>query len=195
MDQICRQKVPYDVPIPLLISGIGSQSLRNTAAALRVNTIDEFLDEMHQIIATTSDGSKRQQANQHSTKKEEQRCNSCGKAGHIAKNCSKPKAFCVYCKTTGHLRNDCLKLKRKEQPGTSASTSAATAVSTVQPDEESSETITLIQDSGMKIQTSNLPLNVTQLNNLKCNLFALVDTGSPLFLLFATMCIINICAN
>ncbi|XP_026829817.1 uncharacterized protein LOC113563025 [Ooceraea biroi] len=165
--------------IHLLTGGIGNQALRATAAALRVETIDEFLDGMHNITAVTTENFKGQFSNQRTLNTEEQRSNGGGKVGHLAKHCRTAGTFCVYCRSQGHLRNDCPKLKRKEQQGCTSQPTAAGAVSTVQAAQDPSNTIALVRESGEIIKINGSPLKIVKFNGSDCNLFALLDTGSP----------------
>lgn len=96
----------------LLISRrIGSPSLRATAAALKVESIDHFLDKMHRIKIVSSDSEQRSNP----IKKPQEQCLACGKPRHNTKFCSKSKVFCVYCKTSRHQRTNSKLSETKEK--------------------------------------------------------------------------------
>ncbi|XP_072744870.1 uncharacterized protein [Anoplolepis gracilipes] len=140
--------------VQMLMSGINSQALRALAASLRVETVDQFLDEMHRITAVTakpegrraiavkSSGSGHHQHHQ-------QRCDSCGKPGHAKKNYRRPKFPCAYCKELGHYRFSCPKLMERKQQHSTVVPAVAAAVSAVHPSQGPTETVAVVQqDSG-----------------------------------------------
>lgn len=53
-----RLKLSERESIHLLINGINSRALRGTATALPVTTVDQFLDQMHNIAIAYGDAAK-----------------------------------------------------------------------------------------------------------------------------------------
>lgn len=107
-------KLPERDAIHLLINGIGSRSLRELAAVLKVSTIDEFLEEMHRITSASNEISKKSPILNTKTQG--------FKVAHPppSKDTSQSKdLFCVYCRAKGHLRDDCYKLEKKDKVTTS----------------------------------------------------------------------------
>ncbi|XP_029673030.1 uncharacterized protein LOC115241419 [Formica exsecta] len=172
-----------DSTIHLLISGIGSRSLREIAASLKVDSVDLFLESMYRITSVSGEtDSKLLQTNKNSKSKElAGNCGSCGKSGHLQKNCKNSSFFCAYCKTPGHLRADCFKLKREEQAATSAQTAPVAAVSATGVIPKDEETVAVVQfDNGRNLTIPDALAKITRLNMKDCLLFALVDTDSPI---------------
>lgn len=106
-------KLPERGTIHLLIDGISSNALRGTAAALKVESVDEFLEQMHLI--TTSFSSRKTNI----VVKPDKVKNPCNPEVSSDKDTSSQKPnkdlYCVYCRAKGHIRTDCYKLKKKEQ--------------------------------------------------------------------------------
>lgn len=169
--------------IHLLINGNGSSSLRATAAALKVDTIDQFLDEMHNITSVSTYLDKKVAAPE-KTAKFKETCKTCGKKGHLASACrsqEKAQEFCVYCKTRGHVRADCYKLKRKQEQSQQASVSAPAVVSSVQPEADPESSVAFVQPKdGMTLKLTDSVLNIILLNGVSCDITALLDTGNPI---------------
>lgn len=125
-----------DSIIYLLISGIPSRSLKKTAASLRFNSVDHFLDSMHQITSVSADQDRRSLPSHKPLQSKES-------AGKFSSKDNQPNSkengkdkFCVYCKNRGHLHANCFwrgKLKRKEQAAiaSSSASSSSVAVSSV----------------------------------------------------------------
>ncbi|KMQ88874.1 hypothetical protein RF55_11569 [Lasius niger] len=196
-------KLPEDDTIHLLINGIASRSLREVAAALKVKSVDEFLEEMQRITSSSGEvarktppifveNQKDKDASQAVTTKE------ADQSKELPKD-----SFCAYCRAKGHTKLECFKLKRKEKnlpktesKATSSSVSAVDQV--VQPSAEASpstskdtlevsqpSTVAVIADnSERRIELCDSQLKVVFLNNNACNIVALLDTGSPVSFIY-----------
>lgn len=175
--------------IHLLISGIGSRSLRELAASLNAESVDIFLDTMHQIASVSLEHDKRSGSDVKSTRTRDSTQKPGNKADVVNKQPEREGIICTYCKTPGHEKDKCFKLRRKEQLAQQQSTSTTVPssptsipVATVTSDEVTSEdsVIAHVQPIGKNIFIQSLALVVSRLNNVECNLRALVDTGSPI---------------
>lgn len=98
--------------IHLLISGIGSRSLRETAAALNAESVDSFLDSIHQITSVSIEHNKRF-VNEFKSKGKDSTQKNGSKATQGQKSQSKDDV-CHYCKIPGHTLENCYKRRRKE---------------------------------------------------------------------------------
>lgn len=189
----------------MLISGITNFSIRSAAASLSVNSVDEFLDRMHQItnacIMTTKRSSpvslkKERSRDVKDSKESKERVNS-----SVKKPSSPNKEkdiICAYCKIRGHLKADCLKLKRKEQLSstTPASSPASIQVAAVKEEEQPPSNQTQNQlsvgcvdtESIRQVKISDSMIEINTLDNRSCSLLALLDTGSPVSFLQESVC-------
>ncbi|KYN28040.1 hypothetical protein ALC57_02546 [Trachymyrmex cornetzi] len=190
-----RLHLPQDVCINVLIGGITNFSIRSAAASLSVNSVDEFLDRMHQITSVC--GTSKCSSPVH-FKKEKSRDVKDSKESKDRTNSSvkKPSSpnkekdvICAYCKIRGHLKADCRKLKRKEQlgPTTPASSLASSQVAAVKEAEEPPATQDQDQlsvgcvdaKSSRQVKISDSTTEINSLDNRPCSLLVLLDTGSP----------------
>lgn len=108
-------------------------------------------------------------------------CKTYAKKGHSYTAC-RSQNFRVYCKTKGYLRTDCFKLKKRQEREQHAVTIIpATAGSTVQTTSDQQSTIAFVHPKNGRIlhMKSNV-FSVCGLNNRRCNLTAILDTGSPI---------------
>lgn len=80
--------------IHLVISGIQSRSLRETAASLNSSSIDRFLDSMHQITSVSADTDKKLPAEAKSFKSKEVASKSSSREGP-ANQKGKGDQFCA----------------------------------------------------------------------------------------------------
>ncbi|KMQ89728.1 solute carrier family 12 member 8 [Lasius niger] len=88
--------LPVQDSIYLLIGGISSRSLRGTASALKVDSVDEFLEEMHRIASATTDLDRKVSGGGKADKVKDVQCRGCGKKGHSASaEPAKSPAFCA----------------------------------------------------------------------------------------------------
>ncbi|KYN22637.1 hypothetical protein ALC57_04961 [Trachymyrmex cornetzi] len=186
--------------IHLLISGIGSRSLRELAASLNAASVDDFLEKMHQIASASLEHDKRHDTK--STKKETVHKPGYKSAVNDKQTEKEGPLVCAHCKKPGHHKDKCWRLRRRdqiEQQTTTASTPAPTPsipVATVSVDEvtEEDSVIAFVQQpNGKNIYIQTLALEVKSLNYVNCNLRALVDTGSPIS--FVKLSIFNIVKN
>lgn len=149
--------------IHLLISGIVSRSLRETAAALNVEAVDSFLDSMHRITSVTMDTDKRLAPEAKSTKGKEPTYRKVGKPAQATPTNQKDETGpCGFCKIPGHTYESCYKRQRKERwqatttatPAVPVNQSQSTTVSAVEVAKEEN-TIAHIHQ-GRNIRISNL---------------------------------------
>lgn len=166
--------------IHLLIGGIGSRALRGTAAALRAQTIDEFLEEMNQIADAASDHSRKQSPQQAKTSKAKE---SGGKAKNGQPEKTKPEkenSVCGFCHRKGHLRVNCYKLKTLQGEQTKQP-NPVEAVAAVAEEAEETPTVAFVQEPKARNLTVNgTSIRIYEINNISCSLSALLDTGSPI---------------
>lgn len=104
--------------------------------------------------------------------------------------------YCNYCRSKGHVLADCFKRKRKEEVRSSQSMSFNPIMSSASikrdspatvagvfeqlPESSSSSTVAAVQkNSDKQIELTDSTLFVTNVNGSRCNLLALIDTGSP----------------
>lgn len=187
MDKLALMKnlrLPEQESMHLLINGIGSKALRSTATALRVDSVDQFLEEMHPITIPYGEQYKKVPSPSRNSEKGKPFEKSSNKAGQHQAKITKD-IFCVYCRTKGHVRDDCYKLKRKEQQQTTSHSPAAT-VSAVD-DKASEETTVALVNEDKAIKTGKIILTLSKINGVACKLSALIDTGSPISLVSNTV--------
>lgn len=116
--------------IHLLIGGIASHSLRGTASALRVDSINDFLEGIHRIISVITDIDRRFNNGGKAEKGKDIQCKGCGKKSHSTKQCRANEVTCFLCNAKGHYKFDCPK-KSRRQPAAATQSSIATSVSTM----------------------------------------------------------------
>lgn len=173
--------LPTSNTIHLLICGIAQPQLRATAHSIAAESIETFLEKMRKIThGMVKPGSEKKTSNPiSSTKHREGICRNCGKKGHHHKDC-RTETTCFYCKAKGHRTFDCPALKQK---GTSA-TQKIRPVAAVSVEEDGQEvtsgTVATVSDLKQKKLELDTPfIRLDRIGNSKCNLLALVDTGSP----------------
>lgn len=172
----------------MLIGGITHNSLRVTALALRVGTVEEFLEKMRHIATGISDGERKHTPNQaksgNSNKGKEMVCRNCGKAGHDHKEC-RGSVTCFYCKTKGHMQFDCPNMKKKDerekQPSRVQVTQAAASIAVEEGDSVAAvQEVVAIAEAGTREMTIDNPLiTISEICGQPCELSTLIDTGSP----------------
>lgn len=100
--------------IHLLIGGITSRSLRGTASALQVETMDKFFEEMHRITTAMMETERKSfNTNYKTDKDKDARCTGCGKKGHAVKQCRTVEITCFLCKKKGHYKTDFIQRRIK----------------------------------------------------------------------------------
>jgi len=181
--------------ILFLINGIYNFSLRNSAMGLRMCGINQFLREMHEITVMSMDYFKKSLRIPDKIKS--------GKGipeSHVTKITSPKKinkdSFCVYCKNKGHVRDECLKLKKREQFLQQTSTKSSSSVAAVEPvvpaptpteETDINSSVASVGMNNRNLRISNPLLIIQKINNISCNLCALLDTGSPVSFIKASM--------
>ncbi|KMQ83564.1 hypothetical protein RF55_19668 [Lasius niger] len=107
-------KLPERETIHLLIDGISNNALRGTGTALKVESVDEFLEQMHLI--TTSFSSRKTNI----VVKPDKVKNPGNLEVTSDKDTSSQKPnkdlYCVYCRAKGHIRTDCYKQEKRAVP-------------------------------------------------------------------------------
>jgi len=136
---------------------------------------DRFLDEIYRITSIVTETEKKSVPVKAS--KTLETC-SAG-TGHSFKTC-KTKGFYIYCKASSHLRVECPKLRKKEQPPVTISAKTTNPIAAVEltPNDSTIALVQLSSDRNILIKSSSI--KIFELNNRKCNLSALLDTGSPI---------------
>ncbi|KMQ90759.1 hypothetical protein RF55_9447 [Lasius niger] len=104
-------KLPDRDSIHLLIDGISSNALRGTAAVLQVDSVDEFLEQMHHI--TTSFSSRK--ANVGVKQLDKSKIPGVSSEKESSQKIDKD-LFCVYCRAKGHVQADCLNSRKRNSP-------------------------------------------------------------------------------
>ena len=113
--------------IRLLVGGINNFFIRNTAASINVEKVDEFFERMHQLTNTSMATQKKSFPPSIRKEKTKER-NTPDSLSKKATHTKTKDVLCAYCKAKGHLRADCWKLKRKENTSQNTSTSNTVAV-------------------------------------------------------------------
>lgn len=175
--------------IHYLISGINDRAVKASAASLRSNNVDRFLDDMFHITSLCGDTPRKQYQFKSEKFKPVNQSAEATKIDNTAKDSSlQRKPFrnieCNYCHAKGHIRAECFRLKRKDTiPTEELSPVSAVNVNQEadpQDDNGTAELVARVNASrGRIIVTNNARLIVKSLNNTACNLTALLDSGSP----------------
>ncbi|KYN03842.1 hypothetical protein ALC62_05356 [Cyphomyrmex costatus] len=172
--------------IDLLISGIPSKSLRATAASLKTDSVDAFLETMQQVAAVSIEPDR--STARHGKLKGSATQKPGNKAAGIMKQKGKETVSCTYCKNRGHSKKSCYKWRHQGQltippvsttPNTTTSSMTVAQVSTEQTSDEMAVAHVLSRDTQISITRK---LEVSSLNRVKCNLSAMIGTGSPISL-------------
>jgi len=159
--------LPVRDMIHLLIGGIVSAPIRATALSLASETIKDFLDKM-QTIAEGCAETNRKIVDTNKVKVKP--CRNCGGSGHLHKDC-RNESKCFYCKKPGHRQYDCLVMKRERSE-------PADPIANVVPrtSRPSKRSLSSRNDMG-KLELDD-SVQMDSIDDRKCNLVALVDTGS-----------------
>ncbi|XP_029163451.1 uncharacterized protein LOC114934906 [Nylanderia fulva] len=170
---IHRLDLPSTDAINLIIGGIPQHSLRATALALTTQSVDKFLEAMRRITYGMGDMREKNHHQSKAIKKDYKAAD--GKTqGHKDRP---TKGACNYCKKEGHWKSDCPLLKKKERTVATASSSSPA------PEKTSSSTqptAAAVEDNNRdKFYLSGPLIIIDKINNIDCNLSALMDTGSP----------------
>jgi len=172
--------LPDESAIHLLISGIGSKSLHEIAASLKTDSLDQFLDRMHQITSVSAEPEKKPSGDfkAHRPKDPTGKSVTKNNTTTMANNSNSP--FCAYCKIPGHSRANCFKLKRKEQTTSTTATAAPSPTVAAVTDPQEEECVAFVQAPGRNVKVCNSVLKISRINGTDCTLSALIDTGSPI---------------
>ncbi|XP_036150640.1 uncharacterized protein LOC118648438 [Monomorium pharaonis] len=183
-----RLRLPDRDAISYIIAGISSNSLRGTAVALHAESVDQFLEEMHDITQAFNDSNKRSPPPRHKFSTRNGVTGSAATEGQSQPQ-SRKDDFCVYCKIKGHVKANCFKLKRKEQGSQPAATGLSSSVAAVEEKpSETDSTVALVNAvDNRTIDTNDSTVKVVSINGICCNLFGLLDTGSPISLIKASV--------
>ncbi|KYM99954.1 hypothetical protein ALC62_09289 [Cyphomyrmex costatus] len=165
--------------IQLIINGINSLSLRSTAAAIRTNSMDDFLEQMGQIISSCAINVKKSPP----PVAEKERIKTpvlLTTESSSQSTKSNSAVSCVYCKAIGHVKADCFKLRKKNQSSSSESTSASASVAAPVTQKDNPSQVGCVLDNSVHTsKSSNSIVEISSINGSKCSMFALIDTGSP----------------
>lgn len=190
---IKRLDLPVSDTINLLIGGITINSLKATALAIGVTSIEDFLEKMRIIASSVSEGDYKNTkifTRVNSKSRDPNSCRNCGRKGHTHHQC-KSDSICFYCKGKGHRQYDCPQKKnltaksspRPTTPSTAASVTAKQSTSDSSPDAPSEFAATVQHhDASQETRLTVIsPLvEVCNLQRKDCELKALDDTGSPI---------------
>ncbi|XP_011869954.1 PREDICTED: uncharacterized protein LOC105563185 [Vollenhovia emeryi] len=170
--------LPEEDSIQLLIGGITNSAVKATALSMATDPLNRFLERMRVIAEGVVDTERKSTPPGTSAKSKEAPCRNCGGKGHGTKDCQ-AEPTCFYCKKKGHRRFECPALKRKdEKPGTSSATAKAAASVTQEPS-SADEVVASVEQPRNSLEITDPLVGVENINGERCNLLALVDTGSP----------------
>ncbi|KMQ91613.1 hypothetical protein RF55_8496 [Lasius niger] len=173
---IHRLDLPSTDTINLIIGGIQHSSLRAKALTLTTHSVDQFLEAMRRITYRVDEFEKKN-LNQHKGAKNKDSIHrGSDSKTHGQRDSKVNDGVCNYCKKKGHWKANCLALKRKERTAatTSSPSPTAKAASPSQP-----TTAALAETKKDKFYLSGPLVKINNINNINCNLNALMDTGSP----------------
>lgn len=112
MDKIALMdplRLPEREVIRFLTNGISSIAIKAAAAALKVDSLDDYLREMQQI--TESCCSSFKGSSPTLSRKNKHKDNTAFGNSEYQK---KKDVFCTYCRKKNHTKEDCFKLKKKK---------------------------------------------------------------------------------
>jgi len=172
--------LPTRDAIHLLISGIANGAIRASALLVADSTLEGFLDKMRAVTEGCSDVVERKSAVASGNRMKDHPCKNCGKKGHHFREC-KGEVTCFVCKKKGHRQFDCPTGKARDsrtyQPGQRAVQTAA-PVTEVEP-EPVEEVVALVDERKSTVRFADPLRKVDSICNRKCDLRAILDTGSP----------------
>lgn len=186
-----RLKLEEKHKIKLLIKGINNLSIKCAAATLRVNSVNQFIREMDEIVESCGDSFKKFQYTDFKSDKTKDlnskngkpdASNLTGKNGSHSNN-TKAQSHCVYCHAKDHSRDNCPKLRKKQQQESRSSQkpNQTSSVSAIEENNENSKpTVACVQNLDRKIITSDSLIEINEILGETCSMYALVDTGSPI---------------
>jgi len=176
---IHQLNLPVRDAIHLLISGIANHAIRASALLVADSTLEDFLEKMRAVTEGCAELSEKKAVSSSGNKVKDNSCRNCGKKGHNHKEC-RNEVTCFYCKQKGHRAFDCALVKTKNsrtphQQGQRAISTAA-PVTEVEPE---AEVVALVSETDSMEKLSDPRRKVETICNKKCNLRAIIDTGSP----------------
>ncbi|XP_032679538.1 uncharacterized protein LOC116847991 [Odontomachus brunneus] len=191
--------------INLLIGGIISEALKAIAATIRMDSVDQFIEYRCQLVATvchdeksSAPSGKGPSGARQADRWRVRLCKNCGKKGHHHTYCRSAQVMCFFCKETGHRSFECPKSKRRDQTASMRNPTTSVAITQVRQTERSSVgdgTSAMDQVSSVlaisqqwKIPISDPYLVVVEISGMRCNLKALLDTGSPVSFIKSSLC-------
>ncbi|KYN08832.1 hypothetical protein ALC57_19068 [Trachymyrmex cornetzi] len=171
-------RLPEQDRVQILINGINSASLRATATALKAVSINDFLESMYEISSCFGTYSKKTSP---LSKRKEKTKTSPPSPSKKDRSTTEKDEFCIYCKAKGHSRTNCFKLRKKEgmQPATPTPTSVAAAEEAETAASEKSTIIAGVENASQALKIDDIAPKVKVINDVHCELSALLDTGSP----------------
>ena len=121
--------------INLLIGRIQDYAIKSAAAMIYIETVNEFLERMHQATNICAAATKKSSPSSVRKEKTKEPDLPSTKATHW-----KTKSNVSYCKAKGHVRIDCWKLRRKENASQNTSTSNTVAAAKETTETENTST-------------------------------------------------------
>ncbi|XP_039311343.1 uncharacterized protein K02A2.6-like [Solenopsis invicta] len=165
--------------IHLLIGGIGIGSVKSAALTLPDDSVSRFLVKMRCLAEGAVEIDKKPSAPASAQISKERHCRNCGKKGHSHKDC-RAEPSCFYCKERGHRQFDCPVLKKKTSSNPAQPKHRALTAAAVEEETEEDDVVATINvTSGKRLELNGPCATVTSVNQLSCDLPALIDTGSP----------------
>ncbi|KMQ89165.1 hypothetical protein RF55_11228 [Lasius niger] len=174
---IHRLNLPTADTISLLIGGIPQHSLRATALTLPTHSLDQFLEAMRRITFGMGDFEKKsapQQPKNGRSKDNGYRGSDGKQQGQ--RDGKATEGVCNYCKKKGYWKADCQLLKKKEKTTATATSSPSTSKATTSSNPTAAAVAEIDSD---KFHITGPLIKIDSINNISCNLNALMDTGSP----------------
>lgn len=127
-------------------------------------------------------------------------CKNCGKKGHSHLEC-KGEPICFYCKEKGHRLYECPQVKKKQgnQMLSTRKPVGVAAADTPEADDDGAEdgeedgedeTVAAVGEQvSDRLELSNPSVGISAIEERKCELAALIDTGSPVsFIKYSVFC-------
>ncbi|XP_070510437.1 uncharacterized protein [Cardiocondyla obscurior] len=189
---IRRLNLPVCDTINLLVASIGKASLRATASTIRAETVEKFLEEMRKITAAASEYPKRysntnsrsfhsKELSARSSNGRTERAKSDGRADKQQSPVQGNQLRCFHCKAPGHRRTDCPSLQRNEGVRELKRPASVAAVEDISPasEEEEKPVVAAIDSNNLNLNTTACPVKTIKIKGRNDDLFALIDTGSP----------------
>ncbi|KMQ83810.1 hypothetical protein RF55_19054 [Lasius niger] len=174
---IHRLNLPTADTVNLIIGGIPQHSLRATALTLPTHSLDQFLEAMRRITFGMGELDKRNPS-QPSKNGRNKDAGHKGSDGKGQRDTKAGEGTCNYCKKKGHWKSDCLLLKKKEKTTTMTS-SPTDSKSTGPSSHPTAAAVAETESHSAKFHISTPLIRIDSINGSDCELFALMDTGSP----------------